>query len=406
MAQKINNIGWGVLLLPALSFAANFGGEWGNSLYFVKDRIDTLRPLATGFENINLHATDINGSDISLFTNMNTTNRFTDSTRKKFELDHLYLDWRNIGGHVDTRIGRQSIYEGFTVKHLDGLKFDARLANNFSLSGFGGATVPSRYSDAYFQSSVDTAGGLAGVKAAFAAAKTRAAVSFEQQVDKGEADKNGLGLDFEQSMGKSASLRAEGVYSLTNKEFNDYRVLLTCDPTEKISLEASLYANTEEPDTADIFKVNVFKTYHQVSATATWLCCENSTLSGGYVMRLIEGDNTNHEVELNYDHGWYTAGFLQDAGFGGTNSELNASFRFFNQKPVQVEAGGSGMVYKTESMSKSQLAYVGRAALVFIPAATWFNARLEIQQLHNKFYSSDTRVLFTTQIRFSKFTAK
>jgi hypothetical protein len=397
---------WGVLLLPVLCLAADYGGEWGNSLYLTQDRIDTVRPLISGYENLNLHATKINGSDVSLFANMNLTNGFTDSTRKKFELDHCYLDWRNIGGHVNAKIGRQSIYEGFTIKHIDGIKCDAELGKNFALSGYGGATVPSRYSTEYFQHSPDTAYGLGGIKAAFSTVNTKAAVTFEQDVDYGQIDHTGCGLDFEQSMGKSASLRAMGVYSLTEKDLDDYQLLLTFNPTEKINVEASLYSNTEEPDTADIFKVNVFKNYHQASATATWYCCDKATLSGGYVLRLLDGDNTNHEVEIHYDHTWYSAGFVQDVGYGGSNSEIDAGLRLFTQHQFQFEAGGSGMIYTTKLISNSQLAYVGRAAVVFCPVFSWFNARLELQQLHNQFYASDTRVMLTTQIRFSKFTAQ
>lgn len=397
---------WGVVLLPALCFATNLGGEWGNSLYFMQDRIDTLRPLTSAFENINLHAINIKGSDLSFYTNLNATNGFADSTRKKIEVAHLYFDWRNIGDRVDARLGRQTLYDEFGVKNIDGLKFNARLSKNFSLSGFGGATVPSRYSTSYIQNSIDTAGGSAGIKAALRLAKTDAAVSFQQDVDRGQKGKNGVDLDLAQSAGSALSLRANGVYGITEKSIDNYRVLIAYDPSEKVAVEASVYANNVKPDTMDRFSIKIFKRYTQTSAIATWSCCDKAALSGGYVVRLLEGDNINHEVEIHYDHTWYSAGFVQDVGYGGSNSEVDAGIRLFNNRQLQLEAGGSGMIYTTELISKSQIAYVGRAAVVYRPLFSWFNARLEIQQLHNQLYSSDTRVLLTTQIRFSQFTAQ
>ena len=407
MAKKLSYFGLVMVLLPALCFATNFGGEWGNSLYFMQDRLDTLRPLTSGFENLNLHATNINGSNVSLFTNLNATNGFTDSTRKKVEVDHLYLDWRNIGGLANARIGRQTVYEGFKVKNFDGAKIDALIAKNFTVSGFGGLTVPSKYSSSYVIVNPDSSLYRAGAKAAFHLPTTDAALLFEDEARKSGPDKNGIGLDLAQSMGKTASLRASGVYGLTEKSIDNYRVRCTVEPSEKLALEASVYVDKEAPDTVSLFKAfNIFKPYTQTSATATWFFCDKASLSGGYVLRLFDGAGTCHEVEVRYDHTCFSAGFIQDIGYGGSNSQLDLCVRLFGRHPLQLEAGGTGMMYTTELLSKSQLAYIGRAALVYHPSVSWLNARLEVQQLHNMFYASDTRVLLTTQIRFSKFTAQ
>jgi hypothetical protein len=408
MAYKPTFFGWALLLLPALCFATNFGGDWGTTLYLYRDRIDTLQSLTNFYENLNIHAININGSDISVFANANATNAFSDPSRKEIEINHFYLDWRNIENKIDLRIGRQRNFEGVEPVYFDGLSLHAHLTPNITLSAYGGPKVPSRFSSTAIETNKDSALVDIGARAQAAFGKTFMGLSFHQDQQYHTTTDRDVGVDLSQSVGKLLFCRGDYTYSTLENKPDNYELFVQLKPLEKLKVTGTFYGDNSKPDTMDIFATRIFKDYYQASFAAAFGLSPQTMVSAGYVQRIINDDNTNYEIKARFENPRFFAEFLQDWGYGGFNTQGNVSIHFWKTTYTYLEAGGTFMRYGfSDTASAAPLyAWLGRAAVDVAPMLSWWNSRLELQFIRNRFYQYDTRLLFVTHINFSTFTTR
>jgi len=406
MTHKVSILGWAVLL-PALCFATNFGGDWGTTLYLYRDRIDTLQSLTNFYENLNVHAININGSDISVFANANATNAFTGPSRKEVEVNHLYLDWRNIQNKLDLRVGRQRNFEGVEPCYFDGVSFHARLLPNITLSAYGGPKVPSRFSSTAVETNKDSAIIDIGARAQAAFGKTLMGLSFHQDQQYHTTSDQDIGADLSQSIGK-LFYRGDYTYSISENRPDNYELYLQLKPFEKINITGTFYGDNSKPDTMDIFATRIFQDYYQASFAAAYGFSPQTIVSAGYMQRIINEDNANYEIKARFENPRLFAEFLHDWGYGGFNTQGNIAVHFWKTTYTLMEVGGTVMRYGfSDTASALPLyAWVGRAAVDVAPALSWWNSRLELQYLRNRFYQYDTRLLFVTHIYFSTFTTR
>jgi hypothetical protein len=248
-----------------------------------------------------------------------------------------------------------------------------------------------------------------GARAQCTYGKTLLGLSYhlERDRDLNKTIDQDVGIDLAQSVGKFLFCRGDMTFNTTRSSFDNYEVLLQAKPIDKLSLTASFYGNNIKPDTMDIFATKIFKDYQQVSATAAYALNAKMQISAGYLERTLSGNNVNHEIKCRFEGPCAFAEFLQDFGYGGYNTQGNLAVHFWKTTYTEVEAGGTFMRYGlSDTASEALYAWVGRLALDLKPAFSWFNSRLELQYLKNRFYQYDTRLLFITHINFSKFTTK
>ena len=391
--------------VPVFCFATNFGGEWGNSAYLYKNRLDTVQSLANFYENLNFHAININGSDISAYTDLNATNGFTSPDRKKFEVNHLFLDWRDIGAFADIRVGRQRVYEGCKSTYLDGLSLESRITNAISLSGYGGLQVPSRFSSSFVTTNRDSSPAEIGLRARGNFKQTNIGLSFFDSHDRSKNLEQDLGADLTHSFGKKLFLKSDFIYKIDNGKLNDLDLLLDFKPSDRAILTAAYNVNYSLPETLDVFASKIFQNYQQLRFNTLFFISSATTIETGYLYRTLDDNSVNHEFECLVNHGPLSAGFQQLWGYGGFSTAGNASVRFWKTSLSEIEAGANVTRYGfSDTVGTALYAWLGRLAIDFTPTAPWLDSRLEFQGLRNRYYKYDARILFMTHVRFSKFT--
>lgn len=396
-----------LLLLFGFSFlqAGLVGGAWNNSLYLRDDRVDTTRPMLGFYENLDLYAKKISGSDLSLYTNVNYSKDFGSTGLKAFELTNLYLDWEAAGKPISLRAGRQRGFEGNTPAYFDGVRLKANVREKVLLTASGGVKIPSRYSDLFIEDKVDKGVVDLVLRADYRLKNGLAGLIYQNDIRYFKTLGQDLGAFYSRDFNDRLYGRANVVYDLAARDIRTFQLLSTYRASDKLTLDAEVSKEAFKIDSSSIFQMKIFKAYKQGSVNGYYALPGERTVMAGYLLRRFDfNEELAHEITARLMSDRCRLLLRQDLGYGGAATQAEAGVRVFQTGMASAElTAGLLRSDSSEVQTDPRMAYHGGLVLDLGPRFSAWGVKLDGQVLRNAYYDYDLRLYASTIVRFSRF---
>ncbi|MBI5020454.1 MAG: hypothetical protein HZB59_03370 [Ignavibacteriales bacterium] len=131
-----------ILVLSAFSVAQNINGRFSTSFYTWEkfDTVDQSNIITRIYQNAEVNASF---GDVSLHTFLNgaTGGIKSLSDNGQVRVYNAYLQWKNIGGVLEARLGRVPVFAGVGNGIIDGALFKSEITSQLTVTGYGGGNV-------------------------------------------------------------------------------------------------------------------------------------------------------------------------------------------------------------------------------------------------------------------------
>ncbi|MBF0431725.1 MAG: hypothetical protein HQK83_10630 [Fibrobacteria bacterium] len=394
-----------ILVVPGIVLADVVGGSWHNSLYYYQDQLDTLHPDLNYYENLNLYVKKIKATNLSFYSNINSTNRFQQKThRKANELSHLYLDWNEHGGKYDWKIGRFGFFEGIAPIFLDGAQAGWNVHENWRLSAVAGLQTPSRFSRDYIHVKKDSSSQVYFLKVAGNPwKKTQLGLSYQHGIKGNDAMVSNVNLTGNQIITKKIHSSGMLGYEINEAKVNEFLLQGFADVTKKIQLGAQVSLEDHTVDSSLFRDTLIYGKHYEAGLNARYFFLKNADVMLSYDVRWLNDWESSHQVNCWLNWNMVFLKYRQDFGEGGECVKADAGLHVWRQPLLRVSAFVSGMRYQFSILDdESQHVWMGSLRIGWKPFKL-LQTNIELQEISNKYYDYDTRVYVSTRMSLAKF---
>lgn len=345
------------LLCVANSWAVEFRGRsstqflWFNDFYNGRqiEFAQSLRVAATNIDKAGKFSLYGYGRVGATLQNGDDANN---DDRANGRLYYLYGDYRDIGGKVDVKLGRQFTNLSADSSLIDGARFDIKNAGPVGFTFLGGRNVIFGLNGEMGHTG-DYAAGAAMYLQGFQ--NTDLDISWVRKWDQYDVARDMLGASFKQYLFNSVKLYGNARYDMVSEVFNDLLGGIKVFPLANLSLTGEYYQSYPTFDTTSIYSVFAVNRYKEAIVRADYTVNEKLAVNAGYT-RQDFGD----------DEGWgdvYIVGFTlrpldtltididydRRSGYGGDLNGGTLDVNFDATKELRLGAGVAYDVYQRSS---------------------------------------------------------
>ncbi len=282
--------------------------------------------------------------------------------RTNGRLYYLYGDYRDIGGKVDIKVGRQFANLSADSSIIDGASFDVKNVGPVGFTFLGGRNVIFGLNGEMGHTG-DYAAGVAMYLQGFQT--TDLDISWFRKWDQYDVARDMLGASFKQYIFNTVKLYGNARYDMVSEVFNDLLGGIKVFPLANLSLTGEYYQNYPTFDTTSIYSVFAVNRYKEVVARADYTLNENLAVNVGYTRQDFGDDDSRGDVyilgctlrplatltiDLNYD---------RRSGYGGDLNGGALDVAYDATKELRLAAGLAYDVYQRDNMTGEETAKNG-----------------------------------------------
>ncbi len=282
--------------------------------------------------------------------------------RTNGRLYYLYGDYRDIGGKVDIKVGRQFANLSADSSIIDGASFDVKNVGPVGFTFLGGRNVIFGLNGEMGHTG-DYAAGVAMYLQGFQT--TDLDISWFRKWDQYDVARDMLGASFKQYIFNTVKLYGNARYDMVSEVFNDLLGGIKVFPLANLSLTGEYYQNYPTFDTTSIYSVFAVNRYKEVVARADYTLNENLAVNAGYTRQDFGDDDSRGDVyilgctlrplatltiDLNYD---------RRSGYGGDLNGGALDVAYDATKELRLAAGLAYDVYQRDNMTGEETAKNG-----------------------------------------------
>jgi len=380
---------------------------WNNSVYAGRDTLDSLRPFPVFYEDISFDGRNLGGSNFSLSSHLNYTNRFAQTPKKSAEVTHLYLDWKSESDKLSFRAGRQGYFEGVQPVFLDGLRCETRIFRNFSLTGVAGLKIPSTFSSKLFDARPDSS-----TAHVFVSANTRFGertlvdILYHQTIKNKLPPDHSIGFDISEHFTDHFRAATGLHYNIIDRKPVDFLFSLNWIISQSAAIATSLTRIVEHIDTVSFGDTLQWETHSAATISGNLLLFRQLAIGVSATNRFFSGSTMQTQLSGHTSWKILSLTYREDFGDLGKGNRANAIIHVpYQAGTVSGELGASAgyMTYRFPILDTTlRKALSGRA---FGEISPWkdLSIRIEYQVLQNRFYKIDNRVYLNTCLHFNAF---
>lgn len=275
--------------------------------------------------------------------------------RTNGRLYYLYGDYRDIGGKVDIKVGRQFTNLSADSSILDGARLDVKNIGPVGFTFLGGRNVVFGLNGEMGHTGDYAAGAamyLQGLQ------DTDLDISWFRKWDQYDVARDMLGASFKQYLfNTTVKLYGNARYDMVSEVFNDLLGGIKVFPLANLSLTGEYYQSYPTFDTVSIYSVFAVNRYKEALFRADYNVSQKLAVSAGYTRQDFGDDGGWGDVyilgctlrplaaltiDLNYDR---RSGYGGDLNGGSVDVTYNAT------KGLRLAAGFAYDVYQRDSMT-------------------------------------------------------
>jgi len=317
-------------------------------------------------------------------------------------LYYLYGLYRDIGGKLDVKVGRQFNNLSAESALIDGASFDLKNVGPVGFTFLGGRNVVFGLNGEMGHTG-DYVTGMSLYLQGFP--NTDLDISWFRKWDQYDVARDMLGASFKQYLFQNMKLYGNARYDMVSEVFSELLGGIRFFPTANLSFTGEYYQSYPTFDTTSIYSVFAVNLYKEALLRADYTISEKLAVNAGY-KRQDFGD----------DDGWgnvYVVGFTfrpldtltidldydRRTGYGGDLNGATLAVNFDATQQLRLAAGIAYDVYQRDSMTGEETArnyWLGARYKL----TKSLSASLRIEQSVNKTYDSNMQGRFTFDYDF------
>ena len=317
-----------------------------------------------------------------------------------------YLDWRNLPGKGQLRLGRQRIFAGVGFGTLDGLLAKFSILSRVQILGYAGLLAPAlneakleKWEDSHMIGGQLLATPFRSLRVSLSyVRRNRLPLRYtlpgrftEERVTFQALQNELFGVDLSYSGLKNATLFGRLDYDLGLHRVRrvDFRGNYRAGP--RLQWGVSLIHRTPYQNLNSIFSVFTQYGYDEYGLNFRYKLAGDLAFIGRGGTRVYRGDNG-----FFFGGGFYWRnqyfGYFHRSGYEGLGDNLIVQTNWLLRKKLTVLLGANIFSYSLnpEYDSERELAVAGNLGLIYRPSS-WTDINLQVQSLHNERYRSDLR---------------
>jgi len=409
--------------MPSILPAQTFSGRV-TSAFYAFERSDTVNVTSTHARGYQAFQFDYGNENIAFHTFGQLDNDF--STRLagdgKVRMYNFHLAIKNIAQRAEIKLGRQPVFAGAGVGTVDGAQIKLRAAKWLRLKAFGGGLLPA---DQRFQVIDDFKKNyMAGGQAVFEPnADWKLGLSYfnKHQLRSGyyaiRADSIGnvfllfveptnraykfTSLDASWNV-KRTSLYSRGDYDLNGEQLSRAELSVRSDVFSNLVLNGSYTFRSPRLPWNSIFSAFDVENNHEVEG-GVYYRYKPALRFYGNAAGIFYSDDKSFRFTLGTECNYGALSFVNRSGYAGNLNGVNASSYYpLQQGTIMPSAQLSWASYKLDSNASDRESLFSGAAGLLVRPWNVVTIDSQLQYLHNRFYSNDTRFLVRLQYWFFK----
>ena len=411
------------LLFCGVLRAQTFSGRVTSGFY-AYERSDTVNVTSTHARGYQAFQFDYGNESIAFHTFGQLDNDF--STRLagdgKVRMYNFHLALKNIAQRAEIKLGRQPVFAGAGVGTVDGAQIKLRAAKWLRLKAFGGGLLPV---DQRFQVIDDFKKNyMAGGQAVFEPnGDWKLGLSYfnKQQLRSGyyalRADSIGnvfslfveptnrayefTSLDASYNV-KRASFYGRGDYDLNGEQISRAELSVRAEASSNLVLNGSYTFRSPRLPWNSIFSAFDVENNHEVEGGVYYRYSPKLRFYGN-AAGIFYSDDESFRFTLGTECNYGALSFVNRSGYAGSLNGVNASFYYpLQEGTILPTAQLSWASYKLDGAAKDRESLFSGAAGLLVRPWNVLTIDSQLQYLHNRFYSNDTRFLVRVQYWFFK----
>ncbi|MFQ6092248.1 MAG: hypothetical protein ACE5OR_06130, partial [bacterium] len=332
----------------------------------------------------------------------------------KGKIYNLYLNWKEVAHSVDLRLGRQYLAAGVGKGTMDGLKISFRRGKRFSFLGYLGTQVPLRKSTqvnswseskmwgAYFWTNYpwETEVGISFVR------KERQRDSYlSPYSEKGIAPdplvEQLLGILLRRKFGRRIETYGRMDFDALFWDFGLRWAQIGTRYRAHNRLFLFFEFDRRRPSVrrGSVFSVFRQKANSEFRLGADYAVNQHMSLVGEYALVLFSHDN-GHRIRIGTNLGSTSIGYVGRLGYSGDSHGAYGNVSYLINDKLSVSAGVDYSRYEYEEEVSGRFDALGAMARIVYQPVKNITLSLEGQNLRNRLYSHDTRLLARIDVRF------
>jgi hypothetical protein len=355
----------GLFLLIADSGAMEVKGRSSTQFYWFNDYYNGrqiefaqyLRVAATGIDKAGKFSLYGYGRAGATLQNGDDANNNDD--RANGRLYYLYGDYRDIGGKVDVKLGRQFTNLSAESSLIDGARLDIKNAGPVGFTFLGGRNVVFGLNGELGHTG-DYAAGMSFYLQGFQ--KTDLDISWFRKWDQYDIARDMLGASFKQYLFNTVKLYGNVRYDMSSEVFSDLLGGIKVFPLANLSLTGEYYQSYPTFDTTSIYSVFAVNQYKEAIARVDYTVNEKLAVNAGYTRQDFGDDEGWGDVyivgctvrpldtltiDIDYD---------RRSGYGGNLNGGAVDVNYDATKELRLAAGIAYDVYQRDSMTGEETA--------------------------------------------------
>lgn len=412
-----------ILLFCGVLRAQTFSGRV-TSAFYAFERSDTVNVTSTHARGYQAFQFDYGNENIAFHTFGQLDNDF--STRLagdgKVRMYNFHLAINNIAKRAEIKIGRQPVFAGAGVGTVDGAQVKVNAAKWLRLKAFGGGLLPANQrfqvideldknymagGQAVIKPNADMNIGLSyfnkhQLRSGYYAERADAIGNvFTLFVEPADRAYEFTSLDASWQV-KRTSFYGRSDYDMIGDALTRAEFSLRSEVSSRVTLNGSYTFRSPRLPWNSIFSAFDIDDNHEVEGgvyyrhNAAWRLYGNAA-------GIFYSDDESFRLTVGAECNYGALSFVNRSGYAGSLNGLNASFYYpLREGKLAPSAQLSWASYKLDANAGDRESIFSGAAGLLIRPWEVLTIDSQLQYLHNRFYSNDTRFLVRLQYWFFK----
>lgn len=347
------------MLVAGTAWSAEISGRSSTQLLWYNDVFKEDRVFeAAEYLRINVTKIDPEGK-LSLFAYGRGAQSIGPDHDATGRVYYLYLDYRDLAGMADLRLGRQFVSNAAGNAVIDGLMVDLKKIGPVGIMAFGGRDVVFGI-DGEMGRSMNTDLGISAYLNGFR--KTDAEISWLRKWERSEAARDTIGASFKQYLFGMAKIYGNAKYDLPSEAITEGLAGVKIFPTSDLTFTGEYYSSYPIFDTTSFYSVFAVDKYRESTFRADYTLTDILSLNLGYnrqwygdgdavanVYHAGVGVNPVKNLKMNFEVD------TRDGYYGNmTGYMFDVDYDF--DKKAQVAAGITYDVYQRDALTHDDIA--------------------------------------------------
>ncbi len=402
-----------VFLLPTFLFAQNLNLRLTTTAYMWQ-RYETPEVSTNHLRAFQLAQLTLSQGNVSFHAFVNFSNDFREKQLEDpiFRFYNFCVNWRNLFGRLNFKLGRISIYSGVGVGTIDGAYVNAKITKFLSANIYGGFLMPVNQKLKLNDDPKNNF--MFGGQLKFSTGELSASLSYFNQHRKPKTYEalraDSLGDVFVQEINLTSSqyqivsgdlnyefsifeLYLRGDYDVNKVKFTRGEISAGVNLIDRFKLMASYDYRDPRIPANSIFSVFNYGVTKEIEAGMQYLISSKLRAYVGF-SNVSYVDDKSQRIVLGFDMGYGSVNLTRRIGYAGELDGISAQvyYSMFDNRFI-ASAGLNYASYKLSELAskhKDLVAFVGGS----LKPSNFLSFDVQAQYIQNRIYKSDFRVFF------------